>query len=163
MTNRNDRAEPETTAHTEPQRPRSITIAVYLMCAGAVVGGLGVVLAALRSDETTQQLEGQGEIDAGLDTTADLVIAAVLAVIVVGVWLLMAWTNARGYRWARIAATLLAAAYALFFVTGLAQQAGALNWIVDTLHLVVGLSVVTLLWREESSLYYTRQSVARGE
>lgn len=143
-----------------PTRPWTVTWAVYLMWAGAAVSLVGSVLSTMRMDAAPAAPAGAETPSPG-PAAVDIALGAAVAVLVAGVWLLMAWANGRGHAWARLAATLLFSAAALFYVLGLAQQSGVLNWVVDTTHVLVGLGAVVLLWRSESSDHITARSISR--
>ncbi|MDS1271193.1 hypothetical protein RIF23_12895 [Lipingzhangella sp. LS1_29] len=148
-------------------RPRSITAAVWLMVLGATISLTGSVLSLLRVAETTAELEqdagfgpGPGE-EVGATTGLSVAVGLTLTALLVGTWLLMALLNARGYAWARGVATVLFCGYALLYVIGLGQAATALSLVLDTGQLLVGLAVVVLLWRGESTLFYDTQADLR--
>lgn len=167
-------AAPQVPSASQPQRPpvpqpSSVRLAVRLMWAGAAIGLIGLIIGLVTMGSKSQirdQLESSGQ-----NVTENLVtisyVAGIGFVIVGGVlgvllWLWMAWKNGQGRAWARVVATVFAAVNLVstgYSVTvgGAAGGMGNGNvasWIVDVVGLAVGIVVVILLWRKESSEFF---------
>lgn len=151
-------------------RPDSVSTAVRLMYAGAALSLVSVVLAPLSRDAVRRSIE---DAVAGQDTvftpeqidgfvTFGIVTGILFGLLGVVLWLLMARANGQGRGWARIMATVL---FALDVVSllGSIPQVGAmpLAFSVQVLITVVGVVVVVLLWRKDSSAWFQARSVQR--
>lgn len=98
-------------------RPRPLAIAVWLMCAGAVVEivyavaegqWLGSYASSLFTAIEAADASGSGtQVPAG--EIKDLILVSLIAggIVAVLVWLWMAWKNRAGRNWARVMATVL--------------------------------------------------------
>src|SRR5690606_7948300 len=106
--------------------PRSVHLATRLMLLGAALSGLGIVATFMQRTEIRAQL---ADADAAmtadqLDTavTAAIALRVAISVLIIAMWLWMAWVNHQGRPWARPAATALAplgvAFTAVSFMTG---------------------------------------------
>lgn len=157
------------TGNATPQRPpqpRSVANAVRLMYAGAVLGVLGLILSLAFSGRIRKAVS-KAELKANatrarehktlltatqihsLETAAVIFIAVVL-IIGVLLWVWMAWANGKGSSWARIVATVL---FALNTVSLIFEFRAASTAIFAGLSWIIGLVVIILLWRKESSAY----------
>ena len=144
-----------------PRRPISIQIAVALMSVGAALDGLSVILNLMRI--------GGHAIDGGSGIVGSAIGAAL--------WAWMALANRAGKRWARITATVffgietLSVGLLLLVIhelPHLAARIGASGTAITAIAgfaLVVslaiwflGLTIIVLLWRRESSAYYAAMS-----
>jgi len=76
------------------------------------------------------------------------------------VW--MALMNKAGKSWARIVATVLFGLDTLFLLLGVVRAGAAASSVVSILIWLIGLGTVILLWRKDSSEYFTAQSAPRA-
>lgn len=144
-------------------RPPSVQNAVRLMWVGAAITVISMILGFVTLGSLKSQIRDQLEAG-GQDVTQNMVDAgyafAIGSMIVGGVlgallWLWMAWKNGQGRRWARIVATVFAAINLIGTISNIASKnATAASWIVQLIGLIVGIVVVILLWRKESSAYF---------
>ena len=101
---------------------------------------------------------------AGLHETVDndaivaVTIAVVESLIAIGLWLLMAWGNKNGQNWARITATVLFGLNTLFLLISFVRATVSASLAFSVLVWLVGLGAVVMLWRKESSQYFTTVS-----
>ncbi len=157
------------TGNATPQRapqPRSLMYAVRLMYAGAVLGVLGVIFAVAFSSRIKKAVR-KAELKANATRarehktpltlaqihsleSAALIVIVVALIIGVLLWLWMAWANGKGSSWARIVATVFFALNTLILAFGARAASTA---IFAGLSWVIGLAVIILLWRKESSAY----------
>jgi hypothetical protein len=143
-----------------PPAPTSVLNAVKLMYAGAAISAVSLIVsltdsgsakAALRSEfpkYTTSQINHA--------FLGFLVIAIISAALGIGLWLLMAWANKEGRNWARIGSTVL---FVLATISLLSLARGprtALTLIFPVLTWLVGGGAVWLLWRPDSSAFFSR-------
>jgi len=152
-----------------PERPRSVDLAVTLMRVGALLSLLGLALVFFMGDAMREAVETSMR-DSGLSATGSEVDAAValgtgFAVVVgligVALWLWMASANGKGRGWARITATVFFGLFALSTLASLAQPAPAVSRIATLVQLALGATIVVLLWKKESSAWYTAMSQRR--
>ena len=145
--------------------PPSIRIAVRFMYTGAAVEALvGIVgLAAyfslwrsMVSVSTLQLTPGQWRL--GEATGAGYVVIVALSRI--GVWLWMASKSKAGRGWARVLSTVFFGIASLTLVTVIGRPIPGGEWqlLFPAAVWLVGLCAVALLWRRESSEFFTAQS-----
>lgn len=153
-----------------PERPASISTAVKLMWAGAAVSLLSVLvslpgLGGLKEEieESVRETDpeaSQATIDAAYAVGVGFVI--VMGLVGVALWAWMAWKNGQGRSWARIVATVLGVLNVLFFLINLGQPGTTTLGIVFALVTVlIGVAVLVLLWKKESTAYYEAVSRSR--
>ncbi|MFC7405820.1 hypothetical protein [Georgenia alba] len=167
-----------------PRRPGTVRAAVALMYLGAAVTVAVAILVltggvragrdlTLQDEAGTSGLPGSGLVVGMLATVVAIAILGVASV-----WLVMAITNRRGRRWARVVATVLAAfnlgnmlavshaiadAYAGVMPPGFDDPQmlpGLLPWLA---YVGVGLAAVVLLWLPASSAYVRARARPAGE
>lgn len=151
---------------TNTPRPQPVTYAVWLMYAGAalsVVGGV-VGMAAARSLAAAelsmfhQSLAGQPQAALpSLDLLTRFFAAAMVAggVIDALLWLWMAWKNGQGRSWARVLSTVFFGFLCLGTISSVVRVSGAEigSLLLGLVNFAVGLTVIILLYRPESSQY----------
>jgi hypothetical protein len=150
-----------------PPQPPSVLNAVRLMYAGAALGVLGVIFtlvfsgrikravgkAAVKSNATLRS-KGQKTLTvAQIHSLESATVAILVIVLIVGVllWVWMAWANGKGNSWARIVATVLFGLNTIYLV--LVASRAAITAIFVGLSWLIGLVVIFLLWRKDSSAY----------
>jgi hypothetical protein len=151
-------------------RPRAMDVAVLLMKVGAVIAVLSVLTVFLQGDTLRTAVE-QSLQDAGQDVTPDAVdlavtvgtVAAVVSGLVgAGLWWWMAVVNGRGRPWARIVATVFFGLSTLSLLASYAQPQPLLGRTLGIVQWLVGLAVVVLVWRRESTRFYLASSRPRS-
>jgi hypothetical protein len=150
-------------------RPTSIDRAVLLMKIGAVLALVGVALVFLEQDamrsvvETALEDSGQSVDSSTVDAAvlASLGIGAVMGVIGAGLWWWMAIANGRGRPWARIVASVFFGLSTMSLVASLLQPQPPLSRVLGIVQWFVGLAVIVLIWRRESTEYYRASSAPR--
>jgi hypothetical protein len=160
--------------------PRTVLYAVRLMYLGALaqIGVLVILLvnwsgieaagrvAAIRSlgahpaPAAIQYVHANIGATIGAELTADVVVT----LFAIAGWLLLAWSNGKGFTYARPCAILACAAYAALSAAGLGKgdmtYAPALA-IASCLVVAIGLAACVLLVMRSSWPYYARDAVAR--
>jgi hypothetical protein len=144
-----------------PVAPNSVQTAVKLMYAGAALSLIELVVslatvASLKSaiirkfphDTATQVHSYEVAIVAGV---------VIEAVIAIGLWVWMARANAAGRNYARITGTVLFAIYTLFLLLSLRSPSASVGLIFSLLVWLAGLGAVVMLWRRESSEYFSQR------
>ncbi len=144
-----------------PAAPASVVNAVKLMYAGAAVvvvyaivslATLGSMKAAVhRADTklTPQQLNGAEGILVGS--------TIIYAVVVGGLWLLMAWANSGPRSWARIVASVLFGLNTLYMIV-IVAAAHSIGSIFPVANWLIGAAALYLLWRPDSTAFYNAPS-----
>lgn len=142
-----------------PAAPNSVQTAVKLMYAGAALSLIELVvslvtISSLKSailkkfpHYTTAQVHS-----AEVAIVVGVVIEAVIAI---GLWLWMARANAAGRNYARITGTVLFVVYTLFLLLDLRRPSVGIGLVFSLLVWLAGLGAVIMLWRRESSDYFT--------
>lgn len=150
-----------------PPQPQTVVNAVRLMFAGAGLGVLGVVVTlafsariknavgkAARQANVTLAKEHKTTLTAAqIRSLESETIAILVVVLIIGVllWVWMAWANGKGSSWARIVSSVLFAVNTLYLV--FVASRAAVTAIFVGLSWVIGLAVIVLLWRKETSAY----------
>ena len=142
-----------------PAAPNSVQTAVKLMYAGAALSLIELVvslvtISSLKSailkkfpHYTTAQVHS-----AEVAIVVGVVIEAVIAI---GLWLWMARANSAGRNYARITGTVLFVVYTLFLLLDLRRPSVGIGLIFAALVWLAGLGAVIMLWRRESSEYFS--------
>jgi hypothetical protein len=146
----------------EPVRqepPSSVKTAVKLMYAGAVINALSLIisLATVGSLKSTLHKAAPSLTPSQLHSyeVFFVTITVVSGVIGIGLWVWMARANQAGKSWARITGTVFFGIYTLLLLLGIARAGAAASTLVSILTWLIGLGTVILLWRRESSAYFS--------
>ncbi|HEY9412490.1 MAG TPA: hypothetical protein VIP77_23140 [Jiangellaceae bacterium] len=158
-------------AQAVPEPPQPIITAARLMWAGAalqLVGGLGSLLTRDQIRENLADTNSELETPLSpsqIDASANILVggSVTLAVIAALIWLWMASANKKGRSWARVTATVLGG---LNIVTSLwlittGGVPGGINAAVTVIPVLIAAIVLYLLYRPESSAYYSAVSQLR--
>jgi hypothetical protein len=116
-----------------------------------VVLSFHAIETVIRKASTTTLTQSQVH---GLAVAA-VVIAAVESLIAIGLWLLMAWANKAGKNWGRITATVLFGLNTILLLLSFVRATASVSLAFSVLVWLVGLGAIVLLWRKESSTYFT--------
>jgi hypothetical protein len=146
-----------------PEAPDSVLTAVKLMYAGAVVSALSLIVGVVTIGSLKSALR---KADPSYTSTqlhtaevAAVAIIIVLGLVGIGLWLWMAWANKRGANWARITATVFFGLDTLSLLAGFARPEALFSRLVGLLIWLIGLGAIVLLWRRESSAFFTAPKV----
>jgi hypothetical protein len=144
-------------------QPPSVHTAVRLMWVGAAINVLSlivglVMLGSLKSQIRDQlAASGQQVSDSAVNAAYGIGIGTIIVVGLIGalLWLWMAWKNGQGRPWARIVATVFAALNLISTISSVAgNNTTTVSWVIQLVSLIVGIVVVILLWRKESSEFF---------
>ena len=150
-----------------PQPPRSVETAVMFMYGGAVITLINAVLAVVTigsyraAIRSTFPHYSNARIQAA--ASAGITFSVVLAVIEIFLWLFLARACRGGKSWARITGSVLFGLNTVLLVLPLIARAGAggilpsatVGTLLTVLGWVAGLGAVIMLWRRESSSYFS--------
>jgi hypothetical protein len=149
-----------------PRSARTVRAAVWLMCAGAAwpAVNLVVLLTALLTDsgaaKAALRKENPGLTAAQVSQhyTSYITVGIVGGLVVIALWLWMAWANGQGRNWARIAAMVLfgLATLDLFVLggPGILSSTGVSGLIFPLLTWLIGLAAAGLLWLPASTAFF---------
>jgi hypothetical protein len=153
-----------------PERPGSIALAVKLMLVGAGLSVLSLIyslttIGDLKDDIRTELVKddpsvSQSTIDAAYGIAIGF--AVVFGLIGALLWVWMAWKNGQGRSWARVVATVFfgLSLVGLLFTLG-GSSAEPLSIVSSLISIVLGIVILVLLWRKESSAFYDDVAASR--
>jgi len=154
----------------QPQRPATpapVKMAVNLMYAGAIlsvidlivslttIGSLKTAIKKANPSFTASQLHNA---EVGL-----VVFAVFFGLVGIGLWLWMASANKAGKNWARVTGSTLCGLNTLFVLLALIRPHASLGLAFSLIVWLAGVGAVILLWRPESSQYFTATSGNRPQ
>ena len=146
--------------------PREVRDAVRLMCAGAVltVASVVIVLVTLGSVRwaAASDIEARQWPFVMLTQVGFWLVSAPIGA---GLWLWLAWTNGRGYSWARPAFVAFFCVLTVVPLFGLRDEALPYTWadvIAATVLWLVALVAVLFIFSETASAYYQRRAATSG-
>jgi hypothetical protein len=142
-----------------PTPPSSVLAAVKLMYVGAGLSALWTILLFPQRGMIRDELSAQDLGGADPDSVTNAAVAGmvVIGLLTIGMWLWMAHANQRGHAWARIVATVLGSIAILFMLFSFIQLPGGGNGISIILNIgliVLAASILWLLYRPDSKVYY---------
>jgi hypothetical protein len=147
----------------EPQRPpapNSVQTAVKLMYAGAALTFVDLVvnLAAIGSLKTAIKKAYPHYTPSQVHAAEVGLIAinTLFSVIAIGLFLWMARASAVGHSYARIVGTVLFGLNTLLLLLSMARPHASLGLVFNLLVWLAGLGAVIMLWRRESSDYFSQ-------
>lgn len=153
-----------------PSQPLSIALAVKLMWAAAALSVLSLVyslttIGDLKDDVEAELVKNDADVSQStIDAVFGVTIGYAIVFGLVGalLWLWMAWKNGQGRGWARIVATVFAGlnVLGLLFTLG-GGNADAVTAVSSIVSVVLGLVVLVLLWRKESTQFYEGTAASR--
>lgn len=151
-------------------RPASIAMAVKLMYVGAGLSLVSAISILFLRDTFRTAVEKAASTrtppmtSAQIDTAVNVGIGAAVAsgLLGAGLWIWMAYANGNGRKWARIVATVFFGLSVLSTLSSVAQHGPAVSLALSVVTLLLGAYIIFLLYRPESSDYYTARSAPRG-
>jgi hypothetical protein len=145
-------------APVRPAAPAPVLNAVKLMYAGAAVSLVSLIIsltdisgtkAAIRKARPTLTVAQVNQLNGFI-----IGLAIVSGLVGVGLWLWMSWANKEGKNWARVLSTVLFGLATLDLFGVFSQPKTALGLIFPLVTWLIGLGVIVLLWRPESSQFF---------
>jgi hypothetical protein len=145
-----------------PAPPASVVMSVRLMYAGAVVSALSLIVSLVTVGNLRSSLRrADPSLTASqIHSLQNVVVVGSVAIglVSIGLWIWMATMNKAGKSWARIVATVFFGLDTLFLLLGVARAGAAAGTLVSVLTWLIGLGAIVMLWRRESSEYFTARS-----
>jgi hypothetical protein len=157
-----------------PRSARTVRAAVWLMCAGAAWPAVNlVVLLTVLLADSGAAMAALRKVNPGLTAaqvsqqyTSDITIGIVGGVVVIALWLWMAWANGQGRDWARIVATVLFGLVTLDLFAlggpGIVSSLGVSGLIFPVLNWLIGLAAAGLLWLPASTAFFRSPGFAEA-
>jgi hypothetical protein len=139
------------------ERPDTVTLAVVLLYVNVALGAIGLlVLFADKDGFKKKILESAPDTS---DSTIDsaITLTAVVAIVFLVLFALLAWQVGRGKNWARITTWVFAGLGVVSGLVALAQPALLVTRIDGILALLIDVVVIVLLARPASSEYFRSQ------
>jgi|SRR5271165_420260 len=129
---------------------------IVILTAGHIRAAVQTAMAAYHNPAATAQVMHGVNIALAMDQ--------VLAPVVIILWLFMAWTNGKGYDWARVAAISLFGFSSVGMLADVVQNTATYApaaMIGAGVEWVIGLAAVVLILRKQSWPYYVRHPATR--
>jgi len=135
---------------TMPRSAATVRAAVRLMYAGAAVTTLSLIIAIISvafigRSPGTLRLAGHTQ-----PRAVAVIVGILVGLVLIALWLWMAWAISQGRNWARILSTVLFGLATLHLFGNKGDAFAVLTWLV-------GLAAVWLLWRPTSSAFFKSQ------
>jgi hypothetical protein len=141
-----------------PPAPAPVQNAVKLMYAGAAVSTVSLVISLANVGGTKDAIKkarpSLTATQVNQLNTFIITLAIVSGVIGVALWLWMAKANGQGKNWARILSTVLFGVATLDLLGVVREPTTVVGLVFPVLTWLIGLGVVFLLWRKESSAFF---------
>jgi hypothetical protein len=148
-------------APPRPPIPQSVATAVKLMYVGAAleVIGLIIALASTSSIRTAVRKAKPNDTTSQINSVVHAEQAAIVvgAIIGVALWVWMARKNQAGRNWARVLGTVFFGIATLTTLASVAEHTEILSKLLSIIVWIIGLVIVVLLWRRESSSFFKPQ------
>jgi hypothetical protein len=145
-----------------PEAPNPVQTAVKLMYAGAALSVIGLILGLATVGSLKNNIhKADPKLTSSQVHSAEIVsiaLVVVVSVLAIGLWLWMARASLKGRNYARITGTVLFAIYTLLLLTTLRRPGNGIGLIFSGLQWLAGLGAVILLWRRESSAFFSPRS-----
>jgi hypothetical protein len=148
-------------AASPPEPPRPVRVAVLLMYAGAALSAINLLVTLVIFHTIEHAFQDASAAVTAADAHTFAVGAIVLAVVETGLWLLMAYANGLGRRWARIHATVLFGLNTLLLLYAFLRTSISASQLFAVVVWLVGLSAIVLLWRRDSATFFTAASAGQ--
>lgn len=145
-----------------PAAPAPVQMAVNLMYAGAVLSAIDLIVSlttigslktAIKKADPSFTATQLRNAEVGL-----VIFAVFFGLVGIGLWLWMARANKAGKSWARVTGSALCALNTLFVLLALIRPHASLGLAFSLIVWLAGVGAVILLWRPESSQYFTAMS-----
>lgn len=149
-----------------PRPPAAVRTAALFMYAGAALSlASGIITAvsgaALRAG-IHHAFPRYSPSQVRAVASAEIIYSAVYALVLIFLWLLVAWASRAGKAWARIIGSILFGLNTILLIVTLVTRATAgiaphlsASAVLTVLTWVAGLGAVIMLWRPDASAYFT--------
>jgi hypothetical protein len=138
--------------------PKSVLTAVKFMYIGAAANAIGIIITITNASSLKSSIRNKYPHLSVLSVhrleVINLVGLIITGLLAIGLWIWMARENGSGKSWARTAATVLFGVSTLAVLTTFARPHSVFDLLIGVVVWIIGLIVVVLLWRKESSGYF---------
>jgi uncharacterized membrane protein YiaA len=128
------------------------------MYVGAALGAIGLVVGLFSTSSIRHSIEKKyPNYSASKVNTvvhAEVAFIIILGLIGIGLWIWIAQKLKAGRQWARVTGTVFFGLDTLALLGSLATGTGAASKVFSVIAWIVGLVIVILIWRSESSAYF---------
>jgi len=150
-----------------PQPPRSVQTAALFMYGGALISLINAIVVVLTVGSYRSAIHNAfpryTSTQVHSAASAGVTVSVVLAVIEIFLWLWLAWACRGGRNWARITGSVLFGLNTLLLLLPLIARAGTgivpratVGTLLTLLGWLAGLGAVIMLWRRDSSTYFSQ-------
>jgi hypothetical protein len=136
------------------ERPPSVTNAVRLMFLRVGIGIISLIVLFATKDDLKKQILDDNSSATDSTVNAALAVGAVVGIIFLLLYALLAVQVSKGRNWARIVTWVLAGLGILFTLVGLGTPAPATSRILSIIDLVIDVGIVVLLAQPTSNRYF---------
>lgn len=145
------------------RRPASVVLAIWLLAAMIVLGGITALLTVVLEDELIAQW-AEGRVDVGAVQPPSLVPVAIVMFVVIAVLAgVLVEFFREGYQWARVVLTFLVATMALATLAGLRVGPPLLFVVLTVAALVLDVAVLACLWHPDTTAYVRASGLSPAE
>lgn len=146
-----------------PAPPAPVQKAARYMLVGAILTAIWQIYWIVVTVAHKASLTGaNGKPVTNSQVVASVLVTVVFLILISAIWVLVARLNQAGKSWARIAATVLFALWSFSTYRSIPLITRGDYWIVNIIIMLtiwlIGLAVIYLLWRPESTAFYKEQS-----
>jgi hypothetical protein len=141
----------------EPQQlppPPPVLTAVKLMYAGAIVSAITFVIGLLTVGSTRTALKKAYPKYTAHQISTLVSSSIIVGLLSIGLWILIARASKQGRNWARMTGTVLFALDTLLLLLSASRLTVGAAFLIALVIWLIGLAVVVLLWRKESSAFF---------
>jgi O-antigen/teichoic acid export membrane protein len=139
--------------------PTTVTRAVQLMYASAMLGVIGIIAIFIDRDAIRQRLIDSGTVKtADIDTvvTATIVFSVVIGLVFTALWVWLALMVRKGRNWARIVTWIVAGLSVLSTIVALVNPTSTLSLVITVIGGLVSVAVIVLLALRPSNEFFKR-------
>jgi hypothetical protein len=136
------------------ERPPPVTNAVRLMFLRVGIGLISIIVLFATKNDLKKQLVKNNVNATDSTVNAAIAVGAVIGIVFLVLYALLAVKVSKGRNWARIVTWVLAGLGILFGLIGLGSPAPGLSRILSILDLLIDVAIVVLLAQPVSSRYF---------
>ncbi|HEY2791676.1 MAG TPA: hypothetical protein VGJ28_04935 [Micromonosporaceae bacterium] len=136
------------------ERPAVVTMAVRLLYLNVLVGLIGVVILFATKDDLKKQILKDTPTASDSTVNAALTVGAVIAIVLLLLFALLAWQVGKGKNWARITTWVFAGLGVLSGLAAFARPETTGNRILGIVGLAIDIAVIVLLARPQSNEFF---------
>jgi hypothetical protein len=136
------------------ERPAPVTMAVRLLYLSVFIGLIGLIVLFATRDDLKKQILKDTPNASDSTVNAALTVGAVIAIVFLVLYALLAWQVSKGKNWARITTWVLAGLGILSGLVGFARPEPTGSRILGIVGVVIDIAVIVLLAQSASNRYF---------